>query len=103
LISPELIASGLGVINVASNKTLFSDRGSILRHGTLSLNGSQNIIVRNLKFRGLWEWDDATQGAYDLQNWAFFTVSGSHNIWIDHSDLAKAYDGKIDISGIRPR
>jgi uncharacterized repeat protein (TIGR02543 family) len=97
LISPELIASGLGVINVASNKTLFSDRGATLRHGTLMMNGSQNIIVRNLKFRGLWEWDDATQGAYDLQNWDFFTVSGSHNIWIDHCDIAKAYDGQIDI------
>ena len=97
LISPELIASGLGVINVASNKTLFSDRGSTLRHGTLSLNGSQNIIVRNLKFRGLWEWDDATQGAYDLQNWDFFTLNNTHNVWIDHCDIAKAYDGQVDI------
>ncbi|MBO0724436.1 MAG: immunoglobulin domain-containing protein, partial [Blastocatellia bacterium] len=98
LINPELIASGLGVINVASNKTLFSDRGATLRHGTLNLDGSQNIIIRNLKFRGVWEWDDATQGAYDLQGWDFIQLThGARNVWIDHCDFAKAYDGQTDI------
>src|SRR5215471_17535580 len=33
LINPELIASGIGSIRVASNKTVFSDRGSTLTHG----------------------------------------------------------------------
>src|SRR5262249_41096119 len=98
LINPELIASNLGVIRVASNKTLFSDRGATLRHGTLNIDGSQNIIIRNLKFRGLWEWDDATQGAYDLQGWDFIALTnGAHNVWIDHCDFAKVYDGQVDI------
>ncbi|MBO0799695.1 MAG: immunoglobulin domain-containing protein, partial [Blastocatellia bacterium] len=97
LINPELIASNLGVIKVASDKTLFSDRGATIRHGTLSIDGSQNIIIRNLKFRGVWEWDDATQGAYDLQGWDFIEVSGSRNVWIDHCDFAKAYDGQVDV------
>jgi pectate lyase/pectin methylesterase-like acyl-CoA thioesterase len=98
LINPELIASNLGVIRVASNKTLFSDRGATLRHGTLSVDGAQNIIIRNLKFRGLWEWDDATQGAYDLQGWDFIAITnGARNIWIDHCDFAKVYDGQVDI------
>jgi pectate lyase/pectin methylesterase-like acyl-CoA thioesterase len=98
LINPELIASNLGVIRVASNKTLFSDRGATLRHGTLNIDGSQNIIIRNLKFRGLWEWDDATQGAYDLQGWEFIALTnGAHNVWIDHCDFAKVYDGQVDI------
>jgi pectate lyase/pectin methylesterase-like acyl-CoA thioesterase len=97
LINPELIASNLGVIRVASNKTLFSDRGSTIRHGILNINGAQNIIIRNLKFRGLWEWDDATQGAYDLQGWDFIEISGGRNVWIDHCDFAKSYDGQVDI------
>jgi uncharacterized repeat protein (TIGR02543 family) len=98
LINPELIASNLGVIRVASNKTLFSDRGATLRHGTLNIDGSQNIIIRNLKFRGLWEWDDATQGAYDLQGWDFIALTnGARNVWIDHCDFAKVYDGQVDI------
>jgi pectate lyase/pectin methylesterase-like acyl-CoA thioesterase len=98
LINPELIASNLGVIRVASNKTLFSDRGATLRHGTLVVDGAQNIIIRNLKFRGLWEWDDATQGAYDLQGWDFIALTnGARNVWIDHCDFAKVYDGQVDI------
>jgi pectate lyase len=97
LINPELIASNLGVIRVASNKTLFSDRGATIRHGTLNINGTQNIIIRNLKFRGLWEWDDATQGAYDLQGWDFIEISGGRNVWIDHCDFAKSYDGQVDV------
>ncbi len=98
IINPELIASNLGVIRVASNKTLFSDRGATLRHGTLNIDGAQNIIIRNLKFRGLWEWDDSTQGNYDLQGWDFIAIAnGARNIWIDHCDFAKVYDGQIDI------
>jgi pectate lyase/pectin methylesterase-like acyl-CoA thioesterase len=97
IINPELIASNLGVIRVASNKTLFSDRGATIRHGILMINGSQNIIIRNLKFRGLWEWDDATQGAYDLQGWDFIEISGGRNVWIDHCDFAKSYDGQVDV------
>jgi len=98
LISPELIASGLGVIHVASNKTLFSANGVTLRHGGLIIDGQSNIILRNLKFRGLWEWDDATQGAYDLQGWDFISITtGSHHIWVDHCDIGKAYDGQLDI------
>ncbi|HKQ75856.1 MAG TPA: pectinesterase family protein [Blastocatellia bacterium] len=98
LINPELIASNLGTIRVASNKTLFSDRGATLRHGTLNIDGAQNIILRNLKFRGLWEWDDSTQGAYDLQGWDFIALTnGARNVWIDHCDFAKVYDGQIDI------
>jgi pectate lyase/pectin methylesterase-like acyl-CoA thioesterase len=98
LINPELIASNLGVIRVGSNKTLFSDRGATLRHGTLNIDGSQNIIIRNLKLRGLWEWDDATQGQYDLQGWDFIALTnGARNVWIDHCDIGKAYDGQVDI------
>ena len=98
LINPELIASNLGSIRIASNKTLFSDRGATLRHGTLNIDGAQNIIIRNLKFRGLWEWDDATQGAYDLQGWDFIALTnGARNVWIDHCDFAKVYDGQVDI------
>jgi pectate lyase len=98
LINPELIASNLGSIRIASNKTLFSDRGAVLRHGTLNIDGTQNIIIRNLKFRGLWEWDDATQGAYDLQGWDFIALTNNaHNVWIDHCDFAKVYDGQVDI------
>src|SRR5499426_1324525 len=82
----------------SSNKTLFSDRGATLRHGTLNIDGSHNIIIRNLKFLGLWEWDDSTGGNYDLQGWDFIALTnGASNVWIDHCDFAKVYDGQVDI------
>jgi pectate lyase len=97
LLSPELIQSRLGTIRVGSNKTLFSARGSTVRHGTLDLDGSRNVIVRNLRFRGLWEWDEATRGEYDRQGWDFVVLNGARNVWIDHCDFGKAYDGPLDV------
>jgi pectate lyase len=97
LLSPELIRSRLGTIRVGSNKTLFSARGSTLRHGTLDLDGSRNVIVRNLRFRGLGEWDEATRGEYDRQGWDFIVLNGARNVWIDHCDFGKAYDGPLDV------
>ncbi len=97
LVSPELIQSRLGTIAVGSNKTLFSARGATLRHGTLDLDGSRNVIVRNLRFRGLWEWDEATRGEYDRQGWDFIVLNGARNVWIDHCDFGKAYDGPLDV------
>ena len=97
LVSPELIRSRVGTIRVGSNKTLFSARGATVRHGTLDLDGSRNVILRNLRFRGLWEWDEATRGEYDRQGWDFVVLSGARNVWIDHCDFGKAYDGPLDI------
>src|SRR5205814_8782050 len=56
--NPELVASGLGVINVRANKTVFSSTGATLRHGMFNISNQSNIIVRNLRFRGLWEFDE---------------------------------------------
>ena len=97
LVSPELIRSRVGTIRVGSNKTLFSARGATVRHGTLDLDGSRNVILRNLRFRGLWEWDEATRGEYDRQGWDFVVLRGARNVWIDHCDFGKAYDGPLDI------
>lgn len=97
LVNPELIRSRVGTIRVGSNKTLFSARGAALRHGTLDLDGSRNVILRNLRFRGLWEWDEATRGEYDRQGWDFVVLRGARNVWIDHCDFGKAYDGPLDI------
>lgn len=102
--NPELIASGVGVINVRANKTVFSSTGATLRHGTLNLSGQNNIIVRNLRFRGLWEFDEGSQNApdnspwgYKIQDWDYIDIqNGAKNVWIDHCDFEKSYDGIAD-------
>jgi pectate lyase len=61
---------------------------------------ANNMIIRNLKFDELWEWDESTKGKYDKQGWDFITVDmTSDNIWIDHCTFTKVYDGVIDIKG----
>lgn len=102
--NPELITSGLGTINVRSNKTVFSSTGAALRHGAFNISGQNNIIIRNLRFRGLWEFDEGSQNppdnapwGYKIQDWDYVTIqNSSKNIWIDHCDFEKSYDGIAD-------
>jgi hypothetical protein len=66
----------------------------------LNIKNGSNIIVRNLKFDELWEWDESTKGQYDKNNWDFMTIGDSGSItglWIDHCTFTKAYDGIVDI------
>lgn len=109
---PDLFAAGrttgtVGTLTLGSNKTIYSAYGSGgFRRGSLSISGKSNLILRNLKFRELWEWDDATKGEYDRNNWDYLTVtsatsgatvtSRAHHIWIDHCDFEKSYDGLFD-------
>jgi pectate lyase len=109
---PDLFATGrtsgtVGILAVGANKTIYSAFGNGgFRRGSLTISGKSNVILRNLKFRELWEWDDATTGEYDRNDWDYLTVtsatsgatvtSRAHHIWIDHCDFEKAYDGLFD-------
>lgn len=102
LLHPVLLATGVSVVDIQKKTglTLFSANGSTIKHGHLNLKSSGNIIIRNLKFDELWEWDEATKGQYDKQNWDFITVGDAGtvtNLWIDHCTFTKAYDGVVDI------
>jgi pectate lyase len=110
---PDLFAAGrnsgtIGLLSVGSNKTVYSAFGAGgFRRGTLRIDGRHNIILRNLKFRELWEWDDLTAGQYDRNDWDYLTIlsrfSGAgvtaraHHVWIDHCDFEKSYDGLFDV------
>ena len=109
---PDLFAAGrttgtVGTLSLGSNKTLYSAYGGGgFRRGSLSLSGKSNVILRNLRFRELWEWDDATTGDYDRNDWDYLVVtsatssgavtSRAHHVWIDHCDFEKSYDGLFD-------
>ncbi len=114
LAHPDLFAAGrttgtVGTLNLGSNKTIYSAYGNGgFRRGTLFVDGQRNIALRNLKFRELWEWDDATQGAYDRNGWDYVVLQSTagpgtsvaaraHHLWIDHCDFEKSYDGTVDI------
>ena len=97
---PDLISSGVSMLKLAgmSNLTIYSKNGAKITHTCIDITGSDNIIIRNIKFDELWEWDDETSGGYDRNDWDYMTIEkGSFNIWIDHCTFYKAYDGVIDI------
>ena len=92
----------VGIVHVRPHTTIFAaGAGAIIRHGTIEMHGAANVIIRNLKFRDLWEYDPT--GKYDRFGWDFVRITNSgkehsHHIWVDHCDFTKAYDGALDIT-----
>jgi pectate lyase len=102
LLHPVLLASGVSKIDIQKKYglTIFSANGATIRHATFNIKSAGNIIVRNLKFDEMWEWDESTKGDYDRNDWDFIDLGNAGtvtNIWIDHCTFTKAYDGICDI------
>jgi pectate lyase len=100
---PALIASGVSLVDIMNfnGLTIFSRNGSTIRHAEFNIKAGTNLIVRNLKFDELWEWDEATKGDYDSNDWDFVTIGDgggvTSGIWVDHCTFTKSYDGVLDI------
>jgi pectate lyase len=102
LLHPVLLTSGVSLIDIQKKYglTIFSANGAAIRHATFNIKSAANIIVRNLKFDEMWEWDESTKGDYDRNDWDFIDLGNGgtvSNIWIDHCTFTKAYDGICDI------
>jgi pectate lyase len=99
---PVLLQTGVSLIDIQKKNglTIFSANGATIRHACFNIKSSGNVIVRNLKFDELWEWDEASKGQYDKNDWDFIDLGNSgtvSNIWIDHCTFTKSYDGICDI------
>ena len=104
LLHPTLKETGVSSLKIdgMSNLTIFSENGAKLKHVCIEMNNSSNIIIRNIIFDELWEWDEGgdstTPGDYDRNDWDYMTIqNGSTGIWIDHCTFYKAYDGIVDV------
>jgi len=105
LLHPVLLTSGVSTLQISpkSGLTIFSANGATIRHASWSIKNTANIIIRNLKFDELWEWDEQTKGNYDRNNWDMIVIgvgggTVSH-LWVDHCTFTKAYDGTVDTKG----
>jgi pectate lyase len=100
---PALIASGVSLLDITAfnGLTIFSRNGSTIRHAEFNIKAGTNLILRNLKFDELWEWDEASKGDYDSNDWDFVTIGDgggvTSGIWVDHCTFTKSYDGVLDI------
>ena len=101
LLHPVLLQTGVSLVDVQKKNglTIFSANGATIRHAKLNIKNCSNIIVRNLRFDQLWEWDESTKGQYDRNDWDFITLGDGgavSNVWVDHCTFTKSYDGIMD-------
>lgn len=99
LTHPVLMKTGVSRVSIDNfdGLTIFSANGATIKHAAFTFKRSNNVIIRNLAFDELWEWDEATKGNYDKNDWDYITVENSSNVWIDHATFHKAYDGLVDV------
>ncbi|MDD9270535.1 hypothetical protein ACFPES_26105 [Paenibacillus sp. GCM10023248] len=96
--NPLLIASGVSKLSIANvdGLTIFSTTGKTIKHAEIKLQGTSNdLVLRNLKFDEMWQWDDS--GKHKEVGWSFIKVNGANNVWIDHCQFSIAADGMIDM------
>jgi pectate lyase len=101
---PTLKLTGVSLIDIKTinSLTIFSRNGATIRHAEWNIKDATNLIIRNLKFDELWEWDEATKGDYDKNDWDYITLgdgTAANKVWIDHCTFFKSYDGIVDVKG----
>lgn len=102
--SPVLMERGVSDIAVSNHMTIFSPNGSKIEHAGFHLNKVEDVVIRNLAFQGLYEWDDVPEGVDSpapggskRYGWCYMSCNNARGIWIDHCDFGYAFDGNIDL------
>jgi len=98
-----VMGSLTGDFIIGSNKTIVGLCGAVL-HGHVSISGSVNVIMSNLKIVGYAVGNcaldpkfDATVGCSSGAD-AISVLDGAHHIWFDHCDVSDGTDGNLDIT-----
>lgn len=96
--NPELEESGVTKMKLGflDGITIFSEEGNTIKHTEINLtSSSKDIIIRNITFDGMWQWDDT--GAHKEVGWSLMKINGAKDIWFDHCTFTHAADGMIDL------
>lgn len=94
IVSGTIVGSGSDTVDIASDKTIFGETGSLIEGTSLNIKSASNVILRNLKLAHvLYEAGDA------------ISLNKATNVWIDHLDLSgdltadkDSYDGLLDMT-----
>jgi len=77
-------------LEVGSNKTIVGLTAGTELRAPIHVNGSSNVIIRNLVIRG--------PGSNSDQAWDNINIEGSSkNVWIDHCEFWDGQDGNADV------
>ncbi|GAA4978770.1 pectinesterase family protein [Kineococcus glutinatus] len=85
------------MIRVGDDKTIagVGDQAEIVGGG-LFLDGSSNVVVRNLRFRDSYVPGDWDGKSADNDNDGI-RLDGASNVWIDHNEFTRLGDGLVDV------
>jgi pectate lyase len=92
-----------GNFTVGSNKTIVGLCGASI-HGHIEMNGSTNVIFRNLTVVGYGVGNCALDPSFDPTVGcssgfdAITVIGGATRVWIDHCDISDGTDGNLDIT-----
>jgi pectate lyase len=84
-----------GSFSIDSNKTIIGVCGASIT-GDIHLNGSENVIMRNLKVVGR-NCSDSPSDCSDGED-AISVNGGAHHLWFDHLDVSDGSDGNLDMT-----
>ena len=96
--NPEMLESGVSKMSLQDidGLTIFSKTGNSISHVETKINASaSDIVIRNIHFKDMWQWDD--DGKQKAVGWSNLKLNGGKNIWIDHCTFDVAFDGNTDI------
>jgi len=92
-----------GEVRIGSNKTIVGLCGAQI-HGHIEINGSTNVIVRNIEIVGFGVGNCALDPGFDDSvgcssgDDAVIIQRDSHHVWFDHCIVRDGTDGNLDIS-----
>jgi pectate lyase len=92
-----------GDVRIGSNKTIVGLCGAQI-HGHVEINGSINVIVRNIEIVGFSPGNCALDPGFDAAvgcssgDDAAIIQRDSHHVWFDHCIVRDGTDGNLDIS-----
>lgn len=107
--NPSMIESGVSCLTIGDvdGLTIFSRTGHTIRHAEIKLNSTVNdMVIRNLKFDDVWDWDDKRSSGYGSSGalgtakrtgWTYMKINGANNVWVDHCTFGISFDGNIDL------
>jgi pectate lyase len=82
-----------GSLDVGSNKTIEGEPGVIFR-GHIEIDGSVNVIIRNLAIVG---YNCADKSPCKRGDDAVTIMGSAHHVWIDHCSISDGSDGNLDV------
>lgn len=106
--NPSMVEAGISQVTLSDTNglTIFSENGNTIEHAEFKLEDVDDLVIRNINFYNVWDWDDQRTSGYGKMGdmgttkrtgWSYMKLNHAKNVWFDHCNFGVAYDGCVDI------